>query len=204
MNLNPIDCAYTDCAAYYDRLILQTKCKIQDNCAICFDTLVNRSIIYLPCKHYFHANCIKQTFENEIYTCPLCRYDLMNSLKKVGHKFNEENDNEVWKYFLYSYYYTRAGEGASEAGEAGEGASEAGASEAVDEDEDWAGASASEAGAGAGAGAGEGAWASAEDDEAGAGNTVRVRTQTLDDYIRTYYDDNTPLMVRNYIIYYVL
>jgi hypothetical protein len=197
MNLNPTDCAAIDCAAYYDRLIFQIKCKIQDDCAICLDTLVNRSVIYLPCKHYFHASCIKQTFAEKIYTCPLCRHNLMNSLQKVGHKFNEENDNEVWSYFLYSYYYTRAEAGAgagagagAEASEVGGGASEAGASEAgaLDEDEDWAGAEASEVGA--------------VDDE--DGDTVRVRTQTLDDYIRTYYDDNTPLMVRNYIIYYVL
>ena len=162
MNLNPIDCA-----AYYDRLILQIKCKIPDDCAICLDTLVNKNVIYLPCKHYFHANCIKRTFVEKSYTCPLCRHNLMNSLQKIGHIFNEEIENEVWHDFSYIYYYyTRAG--TSEAG-----TSEAGAGQEDEIDNDA--------------------------DPASALDPARI--QSLEDNIRTYYDD---LMIRNYIIYYVL
>ena len=173
MNLNPIDCA-----AYYDRLILQIKCKIPDDCAICLDTLVNKNVIYLPCKHYFHSNCIKRTFVEKIYTCPLCRHNLMNSLQKIGHIFNEEIENEVWHDFSYIYYYyTRAG--TSEAGTIEAGTSEAGTGQEdeIDNDADPA---------------------SALDPDP---DPDPARIQSLEDNIRTYYDD---LMIRNYIIYYVL
>jgi len=78
------------CAEKHKRLILQKKCKNKDNdCSICLTSLFMRSVIYLPCKHYFHKECLYQAFEAKLYTCPLCRYDLLDPLLKSGFTFPE-------------------------------------------------------------------------------------------------------------------
>ena len=78
---------YNECAAYYDRLILQSKCKVEDDCAVCLEPLLEKNVIYLPCKHFFHSNCLNQMIKAKTYTCPLCRYNLINSLYQIGHNF---------------------------------------------------------------------------------------------------------------------
>ena len=78
------------CAEKHKRLIFQKKCKNKDNdCSICLRSLFMRSVIYLPCKHYFHKECLYQAFEAKLYTCPLCRYDLLDPLLKSGFTFPE-------------------------------------------------------------------------------------------------------------------
>jgi len=81
-------------ADYYNRIIIQNKCKIKDDCAICLESCLNKSIAYLPCKHYFHATCFNKNIETKNYSCPLCRYDLTNSLKQIGHKFVQDDDDD--------------------------------------------------------------------------------------------------------------
>ena len=119
---------YNECAAYYDRLILQSKCKVEDNCAVCLETLLDKSVTYLPCKHFFHSNCLNQMIEAKTYTCPLCRYNLINSLYQIGHRFYTINDtinNTTWDDLFFNILSDYADAGASEAGasEAGPGAS---------------------------------------------------------------------------------
>ena len=75
---------HMECAAHYNRLIIQTKCKKDDSCAICLLPLLNKKVTYLPCRHYFHHNCLNQAIENKIYTCPLCRYSLTEALVQIG------------------------------------------------------------------------------------------------------------------------
>ena len=78
------------CAEKHKRLILQKKCKNKDNdCSICLTSLFMRSVIYLPCKHVFHQRCLNQAVEAKLYTCPLCRYDLLDPLLKSGFIFPE-------------------------------------------------------------------------------------------------------------------
>ena len=78
------------CAEKHKRLILQKKYKNKDNdCSICLTSLFMRSVIYLPCKHYFHKECLYQAVEAKLYTCPLCRYDLLDPLLKSGFTFPE-------------------------------------------------------------------------------------------------------------------
>ena len=78
------------CAEKHKRLILQKKCKNKDNdCSICLTSLFMRSVIYLPCKHVFHQRCLNQAVEAKLYTCPLCRYDLLDPLLKSGFTFPE-------------------------------------------------------------------------------------------------------------------
>lgn len=78
------------CAEKHKRLIFQKKCKNKDNdCSICLRSLFMRSVIYLPCKHYFHKECLYQAVEAKLYTCPLCRYDLLDPLLKSGFTFPE-------------------------------------------------------------------------------------------------------------------
>jgi hypothetical protein len=98
--------AMTESAAKYDRLILQKKCTIADDCAICIDSLLTKPVMYLPCKHYFHKACLQQAFEKKLYTCPLCRHDLLDALLKTDFKFPIVYDmNTFINTFFYTYPY---------------------------------------------------------------------------------------------------
>ena len=70
------------------RIIIQRKYPSNNvECSICFDELFNKSVSYLPCKHLFHSTCLSKTFENKIYSCPLCRSDLTEALNKINFEF---------------------------------------------------------------------------------------------------------------------
>lgn len=106
----PLDNSIAENAAKYGRIMLQKKCTIKDNCAICIDSLLTNPVMYLPCKHFFHKCCLKQAFEKNLYTCPLCRYDLVDALLKTDFKFPLINDmhNDMHTYantIFYSYPY---------------------------------------------------------------------------------------------------
>jgi hypothetical protein len=74
-------------ACKYKRIILQKKCTIADDCAICIDSVLEKPVMYLPCKHFFHQACLNQAIEKKLYTCPLCRHDLVEALLKTNFKF---------------------------------------------------------------------------------------------------------------------
>jgi len=77
-------------AEKHERLILQQKCKTKnDTCAVCLETLFMKSVIYLPCKHFFHSTCLNKVIDTKIYTCPLCRCNFENSLSKLNFQFPE-------------------------------------------------------------------------------------------------------------------
>ena len=103
-------------AALYDRIILEKNCKDPDDCSICLDALVGKTCAYLPCTHKFHNSCLQQAFEKKLYTCPLCRYDLVEALKKTGFIFPIVYDPYTYvadaylrnayalNYIAYTYY----------------------------------------------------------------------------------------------------
>jgi len=75
-------------AEKYNRLIVQAKCPIKDEeCVICYEALYNKSVMYLPCKHFFHHSCFKKVIETKAYTCPFCRFDFKTALRKTGFRF---------------------------------------------------------------------------------------------------------------------
>ena len=83
---------YKDHAYKYERIILQNKCKNPEDCSICLDSLLMKQVAYLPCKHSFHQACLKQAFEKELYSCPLCRYNLVNALQNANFIFPPVDD----------------------------------------------------------------------------------------------------------------
>jgi hypothetical protein len=74
-------------ASKYERIILQNKCPMEEECSICLDSLYMKQIAYMPCKHAFHQKCIQYSFTKKLYSCPLCRYDLIEALKKTNFIF---------------------------------------------------------------------------------------------------------------------
>ena len=47
------------------------------DCNICLEQYeLNNNIKILPCKHFFHKNCIKEWLCNEKINCPICRKDI--------------------------------------------------------------------------------------------------------------------------------
>ena len=99
---------HMECAAHYKRLIIQTKCKNKDDdCAICLMPLLNKRVTYLPCRHYFHHECLNQSIENKIYTCSLCRYSLVEALLQIGLVIDDVNDvdsHNFWFNLLANIY----------------------------------------------------------------------------------------------------
>lgn len=52
---------------------------IEKECNICMDTYnLNDKVVKLPCKHFFHTDCIFNWLCNEKITCPICRMDTRN------------------------------------------------------------------------------------------------------------------------------
>ena len=63
---------FMDWASQNNRIIIETKNKTRDDeCVVCLDTLLNKNIAYLPCKHSFHYECIKPWVEKN-KSCPIC------------------------------------------------------------------------------------------------------------------------------------
>ena len=49
------------------------KLKNEEQCNICFENINKDTLTYdLSCKHYFHINCIKEWFKQNL-SCPVCR-----------------------------------------------------------------------------------------------------------------------------------
>ena len=103
-----------DSAHRYDRIIIKNTSKNNDDCPICLQSFLNTQIMYLPCKHMFHSSCLKQSFQNNLYTCSLCRHDLKTALTKINFKFPVLDDfmflynSELYSNYSYSYTYTYA------------------------------------------------------------------------------------------------
>lgn len=74
-------------ATKHNRIILEANCTQSDDCAICLDRLTSKTCAYLPCTHLFHNSCLQQAFKEKLYSCPLCRYDLVEALKKTNFIF---------------------------------------------------------------------------------------------------------------------
>lgn len=50
-----------------------------EQCSICFDSILdgeNETFTILPCKHYFHKECIKEDLTKYHHKCPICKVDL--------------------------------------------------------------------------------------------------------------------------------
>ena len=106
-----MDHSIAENASKYQRIILKKKCTIKDDCSICIDSLLAKPVMYLPCKHFFHQSCLNQAFEKKLYTCPLCRYDLVEALIKINFKFPMVYDmntyaNTIFYTYPYIYPYT--------------------------------------------------------------------------------------------------
>ena len=90
------DNKFMDWASHHNRIIIERRNKTrEDDCVVCLDTLLNKNIAYLPCKHSFHYECLKLTIESKKYTCPLCRYDLIYPLKQLGYTLVEGEEEPM-------------------------------------------------------------------------------------------------------------
>jgi hypothetical protein len=100
MNFNLIDSA-----AYYNRIIIQSRYDKCEDCSICLESLLNKKISYLPCKHVFHSSCLNHCFSSKLYNCPLCRHDLIEPLNKINFPTTGLQPNLSEFTNSYFYYY---------------------------------------------------------------------------------------------------
>ena len=81
-----------------NRVIAQQKYNNDESCSICLSSMLNQTVLHIPCGHIFHNNCINTVFKSDCltkYKCPLCRYDIYSSLRKLGFPpLQVENDED--------------------------------------------------------------------------------------------------------------
>jgi hypothetical protein len=78
--------SFADSAHSTNRLIIQHKYKDENDCPICIDTMLNKTVIYTPCKHIFHISCLFNVFDYggiNTYKCPLCRNEFITALSQL-------------------------------------------------------------------------------------------------------------------------
>lgn len=77
-----MDCSHV--AREKNRLIATAFCLESDtSCCICLQAMHMKPVIYLPCTHFLHTHCLKDTVKSGLYTCPLCRHDHTAAYMKV-------------------------------------------------------------------------------------------------------------------------
>jgi hypothetical protein len=77
---------FTAHAKRKNRLMLQQKFDIEEECPICLESMNDKPVIYTPCKHRFHAKCMFTLLGGEHlskYKCSLCRFDLTSAIMKL-------------------------------------------------------------------------------------------------------------------------
>ena len=70
-----------------NRVIAQKKYNNDEQCSICLTSMLNQTVLHIPCGHIFHNNCINTVFKSDCltkYNCPLCRFDIYGALRKLG------------------------------------------------------------------------------------------------------------------------
>jgi hypothetical protein len=84
-----------DAAFMKKRIILQKHFTDKEEvCMICLDQLYKQMAIYVPCKHVFHYNCLKQLMAGQVYTCPLCRTNFTTALSLAGIPMEEAEEED--------------------------------------------------------------------------------------------------------------
>jgi hypothetical protein len=77
---------FTAAAKRHNRMILQQNYDVEENCPICLDSMLDKPVIYTPCKHRFHSKCMFALLSSQHlskYNCPMCRHDLWLAVRKI-------------------------------------------------------------------------------------------------------------------------
>lgn len=77
---------FTAAAKRQNRLILQQNYDVEEECAICLMSMLDKPVIYTPCKHRFHSRCMFTMLGGlhvSGHNCPLCRCDLTSAIMKL-------------------------------------------------------------------------------------------------------------------------
>ena len=70
-----------------NRLILQQNYDVEEECSICLMSMLDKSVIYTPCKHRYHYKCMFAMLggpHQSRHKCPLCRFDLTSAVMKLN------------------------------------------------------------------------------------------------------------------------
>ena len=77
---------FTAAAKRHNRLMLQQNYDVEENCPICLDSMLDKPVIYTPCKHRFHSKCMFALLSSQHlskYNCPMCRHNLWPAVRKI-------------------------------------------------------------------------------------------------------------------------
>ena len=77
---------FTHHAKKKNRLMIQQNFDIEEECPICLESMINKPVMYTPCKHRFHTKCMFTMMgglQVSNHSCPLCRYDLLTAIMKL-------------------------------------------------------------------------------------------------------------------------
>jgi hypothetical protein len=87
---------YKIASSRLNRVIAEKKYMNDDQCSICLSSMLNKTVLHIPCGHIFHNNCINGVFKSNCltkYKCPLCRCDIYSALQKLGFQPLQNNNH---------------------------------------------------------------------------------------------------------------
>ena len=90
---------FTAAAKRTNRLILQHNYDVEEECSICLMSMLDKSVIYTPCKHRYHYKGIFAMLggpHQSRHKCPLCRFNLTSAAMKL-------NDDDIRLVLLFSF-----------------------------------------------------------------------------------------------------
>jgi len=70
-----------------NRLMIQQNFDMEEECPICLESMINKPVMYTPCKHRFHTKCMFTMMgglQVSNHSCPLCRHDLLTAIMKLN------------------------------------------------------------------------------------------------------------------------
>jgi len=79
--------SFTYHAKKKNRLMIQQNFDIEEECPICLESMINKPVMYTPCKHRFHTKCMFTMMgglQVSNHSCPLCRHDLLTAIMKLN------------------------------------------------------------------------------------------------------------------------
>lgn len=82
--------------AIEDQVVKKEHCTIDDECAICHQTLHSSQVYHLPCGHSFHTSCIENQIQADLQwsnLCALCRTDHEEAFSCVPALERIQNNN---------------------------------------------------------------------------------------------------------------
>lgn len=74
-----------------NKIISESNYHIDQECCLCLDSMLGKTVSYTPCRHVFHIECFNMLYQYQIdsqkikvINCPECRINLYEATKEMN------------------------------------------------------------------------------------------------------------------------